>query len=121
MSRRVMLVDDSIGTRGILKFTLKREDYDCLEAPDGAEALDMLRRDRVDCVITDYWMPNMTGLELVRAIRSDQKLRHLPVLVVTTDSHPDRKTELQEAGATGWIIKPFQPDDLLNAVRRMTA
>lgn len=119
MSRRIMVVDDSIGTRGIVIFTLRREEHECLEASDGREALAKLKRQGADMVVTDYWMPNMTGLELVKAIRADDDLSHLPVLVITTDAHPERKNELREAGATGWLIKPFEPEELLGAVRRL--
>lgn len=120
MGRRILVVDDSISTRGIVALTLRREDHECVEATDGLEALERLERDAFDMVITDYWMPNMTGLELVLAIRGDDRLAGLPVLVVTTDWHEERKVELRDAGATGWLVKPFKPEELLGAVRRLT-
>lgn len=119
MGRRILVADDSISTRGVVIFTLRRESHDCIEASDGVEALEKLHQHEFDMVVTDYWMPHMTGLELVRAIRADARLSHLPVLVVTTDAHEDRKAELREAGASAWMIKPFKPEDLLSAVRRM--
>lgn len=119
MGSKILVADDSIGTRGIVMFTLRRDQHECVEAVDGLNALEKLQRESVDMVVTDYWMPNMTGLELVKAIRADRDLAHLPVLVVTTDTADDRKSELREAGATGCIAKPFTPEDLLGAVRRM--
>jgi len=119
VGRKILVADDSISTRGVLIFTLRREEHDCVEAADGREALQKLQSEDFDMVVTDYWMPHMTGLELVKAIRSDSRFSRLPVLVVTTDTHEDRKIELREAGASAWINKPFKPEELLSAVRRM--
>jgi len=91
-----------------------------VEAGDGEEALSAVdKSDKFDVVITDINMPNMNGIELIRKLRSDVKFKFTPILVLTTEGGDDKKDEGKQAGATGWIVKPFNPDVLLSAVEKV--
>jgi two-component system, chemotaxis family, chemotaxis protein CheY len=117
---RVLIVDDSISTRALIGKTLEGAGYVVSQAADGVEALDTLSTAGFDVVITDQWMPNMTGVEFVRAVRENPDFADLPILAVTTDGEEDVRTEVTEAGASECILKPFSPDDLLETIARMT-
>jgi two-component system, chemotaxis family, chemotaxis protein CheY len=116
---RVLVVDDSISTRALIGRTLEAAGYVVDQAADGVEALGNLSTADFDIVITDQWMPNMTGVEFVRAVRENPNLGDLPILAVTSDGEDDVREEVMEAGATECILKPFTPDDLLETIARM--
>jgi two-component system, chemotaxis family, chemotaxis protein CheY len=116
---RVLVVDDSISTRALIARTLEGVGYVVDQAADGVEALGTLSTTDYDVVITDQWMPNMTGVEFVRAIRENQNLADLPILAVTSDGEDDVREEVMEAGASECILKPFTPADLLDTIARM--
>jgi two-component system, chemotaxis family, chemotaxis protein CheY len=116
---RVLVVDDSISTRALIGRTLEGAGYVVGQASDGIEALDTLSMTDFDVVITDQWMPNMTGVEFVRAVRENPNLADLPILAVTSDGEDDVRGEVMEAGASECILKPFTPDDLLGTIARM--
>lgn len=120
MSTSVLIVDDSIASRVLMRQMLETGGYECAEAPDGASAVALLRTSTVDVVVTDQWMPIMTGIELVRLIRADADLRDVPVLAVTTDVDTDRRDEILGAGASGFITKPFTTEEFLDAVGQLT-
>jgi two-component system chemotaxis response regulator CheY len=108
LETRFLVVDDFPIMRRIMRNLLKALGYtDMHEAGDGVEALNMLHNGDFDFVISDWNMPNMTGIELLRVIRADTRLSHLPVLMVTTESKRERIIEAAQAGASGYIIKPF--------------
>ncbi|HYE01413.1 MAG TPA: response regulator [Alphaproteobacteria bacterium] len=118
----VLTVDDSRTMRDMVAFTLSSAGYAVAEAEDGEDALRVLAGRRVDLVIADLNMPRMDGLSLIRAIRAGSAgdaLRAVPILMLTTESDAARKQEGREAGATGWIVKPFDPDRLVQVVRRV--
>ena len=119
MSRRIMAVDDSQTMRDMVSFTLKTAGYDVQEASDGKEALATLKGRSVDLVITDINMPNMDGIALVKALRADPAFKSTPILILTTESDTARKEEGRAAGATGWIVKPFNPEKLLQVVNKV--
>ncbi len=119
MSQRIMIVDDSSSLRQVVKFSLEQAGYDVIEASDGQDALEKLALNRVKMVITDLFMPRMDGIELIRQMRSEPSLKFLPVIMLTTESSVDKKTEGKQAGATGWIIKPFSPEQLIGVVRKV--
>lgn len=119
MSLRVLIVDDSISTRALIGRTLESAGHDVAEATDGLEALDALASGTFDMVITDQWMPNMTGLEFVRAARALPALAPVPILAVTTDAEEDVRDAVLEAGATACILKPFAPQELLRKITEM--
>ncbi len=116
----VLVVDDSISMRMMLADTLKQAGYAVVEAGDGRDALAAARRSRFNLVVSDVNMPNMDGIELVCELRALPDYRSTPILMLTTESGPDRKQQGKVAGATGWIVKPFNPDTLLAAIRKVT-
>jgi two-component system chemotaxis response regulator CheY len=120
MSKRIMTVDDSKTMREMVSFTLKNAGYEVLEAEDGKQAVDVLfGGNKADVIITDLNMPNMNGLELIRALRADPNYKFTPILMLTTESDDTRKTEGKAAGATGWIVKPFNPEKLIQVVQKV--
>jgi two-component system chemotaxis response regulator CheY len=119
MSLRVMTVDDSKTMRDMVSFTLREAGFAVSEAEDGQKALAALRTGSADLIITDLNMPNMDGIALIRALRNDPKYRAVPILMLTTEADATKKAEGRSAGATGWIVKPFSPDKLIEVVRRV--
>lgn len=119
MRKTIMTVDDAATMRKMISFTLKGAGHDVLEAADGAEAYGVLSQRAVDLVITDVNMPNMDGIELVRRLRAHPNHQRTPILMLTTESQPEIKQQGKAAGATGWIVKPFQQEQLLAVVARV--
>lgn len=121
MSKKILTVDDSPSMRMLLRNALAEEGHDVHEAEDGVAALEWLARNRQpDLVITDINMPRLDGFGLVEAMRSKAEHRNLPILVLTTESSDEKKARARAAGATGWIVKPFEPVKLAAAIRRVT-
>ncbi len=114
-----MTVDDSKTMRDMIAFTLKRAGFQVSEAEDGQKALSALHGTSVDLIITDLNMPVLDGVGLIRAVRQDPKHRSVPILMLTTEGDPAKKAEGRSAGATGWLVKPFDPDKLVDLVRRV--
>ena len=121
MDKKALTVDDSKTMRDMVTFTLKNAGFDVIEAEDGKDALGKLDGHNVDLVITDLNMPNMNGLELIKALRSDPKFKFTPILMLTTESDDSKKGEGKAAGATGWIVKPFNPEKLVQVVNKVCA
>jgi len=119
MIKRVLAVDDSASVRQMVSLTLREAGYDVIEAADGEEALAKLEGGHVDMVITDLNMPKLDGMELVRRVRLLPKHRFMPIIMLTTESGTQKKAECRSAGATGWIIKPFKPGQLLSVVEKV--
>lgn len=117
MSKRVMTVDDSATVRQVLQMTLEGAGYQVLQAVDGVDALRKLASESVDMLVTDLNMPNMDGITLIRQVRQDPANRFMPIVMLTTESQPEKKQEGKAAGASGWIVKPFRPEQLLAVVR----
>jgi two-component system, chemotaxis family, chemotaxis protein CheY len=117
---RILAVDDSASMRQMVGLTLKSAGHQVVVACDGDEALKLASEgDPVDLVITDVNMPNMDGISLVRELRLLPQYKGVPLLVLTTEASTERKMEGKQAGATGWIVKPFNPDRLLETVSRV--
>ncbi len=114
-----MTVDDSATIRQNVSFVLEDAGYEIVEAVDGKEAFDKIQANPVDLVISDVHMPNMNGIELTKAIRAHAPTKFTPVVLLTTESQPEKKMEGKAAGATGWIVKPFQPEQLLTVVKKL--
>ncbi len=114
-----MTVDDSPSVRQMVVFTLRQGGYEVMEAVDGRDGLLKLRGAHCDMLITDLNMPFMDGISLIREVRSDPVYRTLPIVMLTTESQEERKQEGRAAGATGWIVKPFRPEQLLAVVKRV--
>lgn len=119
MSRTILAVDDSASIRMMLSFTLRENGYRVIEARDGREGLAKLKGEEVDMVITDLNMPEMDGIGLIKGVRENPSSRFTPVIMLTTESQDQRKQEARAAGATGWITKPFRPEQLLAVVKKV--
>ncbi|HEU4779013.1 MAG TPA: response regulator [Steroidobacteraceae bacterium] len=119
MTRMIMTVDDSTSMRQMVKATLLSAGYGVVEAADGQEALEYARENPVDLVITDVNMPRMDGITLVSELRSLPTYRLTPLLLLTTESSMEKKMEGKKAGATGWLVKPFNPAQLLATLARV--
>lgn len=119
MAKKILAVDDSRTMRDMVSFTLKGAGYDVIEAEDGKAALAALNGTKVDAVITDLNMPNMNGFELIRALRAQPSYKFTPILMLTTEGDEAKKQEGKNAGATGWIVKPFNPDKLVEVVKKV--
>jgi two-component system chemotaxis response regulator CheY len=118
-AKKIMTVDDSASVRQMVSFTLKQAGYEVLEAADGQEAIDKLNAHAVHMLVTDLNMPNMDGIELIKEVRKDMKYRFIPIIMLTTESQAEKKQEGKAAGATGWIVKPFKPEQLLGVVKKV--
>jgi len=119
MSSVILSVDDSKSMRQLVRFTLQKEGYQVVEAGDGREALTRVKQFQVNMVITDLNMPNMDGIELIRALRGDPAFKFVPIVMLTTENTADKKDAGKNAGATGWIVKPFKPEQLIAVVKRL--
>ena len=118
MSKTIMTVDDSASVRQMVSLTLKDAGYTVIEACDGKDAVAKLSG-QIDLVITDLNMPNMDGIELIKAVRATAQYKFTPVVMLTTESQASKKEEGKSAGATGWIVKPFKPDQLLAVAKKL--
>lgn len=119
MSTKILSVDDSCSMRSMVRGALESAGYEVHEAGGGEEALGVLARGGVDLVISDLYMPGMDGLALLAQIRGMRQHRFMPVLLLTTESAEEMKQRGRAAGATGWLVKPFQPDQLRDVVARV--
>jgi two-component system, chemotaxis family, chemotaxis protein CheY len=115
---KILSVDDSSTMREVVKLALKLAGFEVSQATDGAEALKMALAGQYDLVLADVNMPNMDGIELIRALRAEENYKKTPILMLTTESDLVRRHEGKSAGATGWIVKPFLPDRLVEAVNK---
>ncbi|EMN7318572.1 response regulator [Vibrio vulnificus] len=116
---KILAVDDSVSIRQMVSHTLKDAGYDVETANDGSDALQKSKTTKFDVVISDVNMPNMGGFELVRAMRAIPQYKFIPILMLTTETSPEKKMEGKSAGATGWLVKPFNPDILLKTLKRV--
>ncbi len=115
----ILAVDDSASMRQMVTFTLQSAGYDVVEARDGQEALQLAKSKTFNLVLTDINMPKMDGIALVRALRALPAYKFTPLLTLTTESTADKKQEGKAAGATGWIVKPFNPEQLLGVIKKV--
>jgi len=116
---RILTVDDSPSMRALLNHALSTNGFEVAQAEDGLAALDWLALNEVDVVITDINMPRLDGFGLIERLRGGSRHRDRPILVLTTESSDEKKARAREAGATGWIVKPFDAAKLVAAVRRV--
>jgi two-component system chemotaxis response regulator CheY len=119
VSKTILSVDDSASTLQMVKLTLAGAGYQVVQAGNGAEGLAKARGTPVDMVLTDLNMPVMDGLTLIRELRKQASFKGVPIVFLTTESDPAMKQQAKAAGATGWITKPFQQDQLLAVVRKL--
>lgn len=119
MSKLILAVDDSASIRMLLKASLSAQGFQIETANDGEHGLERMRECQPDLLITDINMPKMDGFELIEAVRREPAFRSTPILVLSTEFSDDKKTRAREAGATGWITKPFDATKLAGAIRRV--
>ena len=116
---QILVVDDSTTMRQMVAFTLTSAGHEVVEAPDGNQALATAKTKKFDLVITDVNMPGMNGIDLVQSLRALPDCKFIPILVLTTEAGADLKQEGKSAGATGWIVKPFNPEVLLETLKKV--
>jgi two-component system chemotaxis response regulator CheY len=117
--KTIMTVDDSASLRQMVSVVLRGGGYDVVEAKDGLDALSKLKGRDLNLFLSDINMPGMDGLELTRKLRALPQYKFVPIVLLTTESHPEKKQEGKAAGATAWIVKPFTPDQLLAVVKKV--
>jgi len=118
MSKNILIVDDSASMRQLVTFALEDAGYDVVQAVDGEDALSKASQSRAEMVITDLNMPKLDGIGLIRQLREKSEYKFTPIVMLTTESQETKKNEGKQAGASGWIVKPFTPDQLIGVVRK---
>ena len=119
MAKVILAVDDSASIRQMVSFTLKSAGYEVLDAVDGQDGLEKANAHAVDLILTDQNMPRMDGLSLIKTLRAMPQYAKTPILMLTTESSDAMKTQGRAAGATGWLVKPFDPQRLIDVVRKV--
>jgi two-component system chemotaxis response regulator CheY len=119
MSKTILIADDSASMRQMVSFTLKQAGYEVTEAVDGKDALAKLGANSIQMLITDLNMPNLDGFGLIEAARAMPQGKFIPIVMLTTESQETQKQRGKSLGATGWIVKPFQPDQLVAVVKKV--
>jgi len=119
MAKTVLTVDDSASIRQMVTFTLKSSGYTVIEAVDGQDGLDKAKANSVNLILTDQNMPRMDGLTLIKSLRALPQFQSTPILMLTTESNNAMKAQGKAAGATGWLVKPFDPQKLLEVVQKI--
>lgn len=119
MSARILTVDDSASVRMTTKIALTNAGYEVTEAVDGLDGLNKAKADNYDLIVTDLNMPNMNGLQMIEALRQSPAHMGVPIIFLTTESDADMKNRAKAAGATGWITKPFAPENLVKIARKV--
>ena len=115
----ILAVDDSASMRKMVSFTLTGAGYHVVEAVDGVDAFEKAQTHRIDLVLTDQNMPNLDGLGLTRKLREQAKFKTIPILILTTESSDQMKQAGRDAGATGWLVKPFDPARLIEVIQKV--
>ncbi|MEH3038071.1 MAG: response regulator [Sphingomonas adhaesiva] len=121
MTASILTVDDSASLRMAIRIALTGAGYAVTEAADGAEGLAKATASRFDLIVTDLNMPNMDGLEMIRALRQQPAQAGVPIIFLTTESDDSMKAQAKAAGATGWLVKPFQPEQLIRVAQKVLA
>lgn len=119
MSKIAITVDDSKTMREMVSFTLSSNGFTVMQAEDGRNAIEVLAGQRVDLIITDLNMPNMDGIALIKNLRQNPIYKYTPILMLTTESEEGKKNDGKAAGATGWLVKPFSPEKLLQIIQKV--
>ena len=119
MAKKILIVDDSPTMRQMVTFTLREANFDVLEAENGQDALKKIEGQKFDLILTDLNMPIMDGITFIRNARGLPATKYVPILMLTTESQAEKKSEGKAAGATGWIVKPFDPPKLLAVIGKV--
>ena len=120
MTKKILTVDDSATMRNMLRSTLAAAGYEVIQAEDGVQGIKALDGQKFDLIITDINMPNMDGLTFIEQLRDKPEHKSTPVLVLTTENEPEKKSRARRAGATGWLVKPFDPQKLVATINRVS-
>lgn len=118
MNKRVLIADDSASMRQLVSFALRDAGFEVIESINGRDALSKMDGTKIDLIVTDLNMPEMDGIELIRQVRGKPGYRFIPIIMLTTESQESKKQEGKQAGASGWIVKPFTPEQLVETVKR---
>ena len=118
MGKTILIVDDSASMRQLVTFALTGAGYEVVSAVHGKDALEKLKTAKVEMVVTDLNMPEMDGIELIKNVRSNAASKFTPILMLTTESQESKKLEGKQAGASGWLVKPFKPEELVGLVQK---
>ncbi len=119
MAKTVLIVDDSISMRQVVRMALGSAGYDVIEAEDGKAALRKLDGKKIHLIISDVNMPNMDGIAFVKEVKASPNYRFTPIIMLTTESQDEKKQQGKSAGAKAWVVKPFRPEQLLSAVGKL--
>ena len=119
MPKTIMIVDDSASLRQVVSIALRGAGYDAIEARDGQDALTKLTGQKVHLIVSDVNMPNMDGISFVKAVKTLPAYRFTPIVMLTTESQAEKKAQAQAAGAKAWVLKPFNPSQLLTVVQKL--
>lgn len=117
--RKILVVDDSVSMRQLISMTLTGANYEVTQAEDGQQALDLCQQGKFDAIFTDQNMPRMDGLTLIQNLRKASRFQTTPIVMLTTEAGDDMKARGRNAGATGWITKPFEPNKLLTVINKI--
>jgi two-component system chemotaxis response regulator CheY len=120
MTETILIVDDSPSTLMLMKFSLEKKNFTVVKAASAEEALSIMEKNfEITCIITDINMPGMNGIELVQAVRNKNSSRFMPIIVLTNPDNPGKRAEARNAGATGWLDKPFKPENLTKVIEKI--
>ncbi len=119
MAKVILTVEDSRSMRQMVSYSLNEAGYEVVEAVDGEDGLDKLLTKKFDLILTDHNMPKMDGIAMIKEVRSMPEYQSVPILVLTTESGEDMKAQGKAAGATGWVVKPFEPEKLLMIINKV--
>ena len=119
MGKVILTADDSASMRQMVSFTIQNAGYEVIEAVDGLDALQKIEGKSIDMVVTDLNMPNLDGIELIKKLRAHPDHKFVPIVLLTTESQAEKKQEGRQAGATGWIVKPFKPEQLVSVIKKV--
>lgn len=120
--KKILIVDDSAIIRQQASYILNRDDYEVIEAKDGQEGLDAIAKNTdLSFILLDLEMPIMNGLDMLQKVREKESLKHIPVFILTTNSDPDKISEAKSKGASGWMVKPFEPKALVKIISNFTS
>ena len=119
MEKTIMVVDDSASIRQVVGLTLKKAGYDIIEACDGSDAMGKLNGQRINLIVCDVNMPNMDGISFLKSLKGTASHKFTPVIMLTTESQESKKQEGKLAGARAWVVKPFKPEQMLEAVSKL--
>ncbi|HAO93004.1 MAG: two-component system response regulator [Deltaproteobacteria bacterium GWC2_56_8] len=121
MAKTIMVIDDSASIRQVMNLTLKKAGYDVIEACDGQDAISKLQGQKINLMICDVNMPNMDGISFLKNVKTSASYRFTPVIMLTTESQEGKKQEGKTAGAKAWVVKPFKPEQMLEAISKLIA